>query len=179
MQFWSTLHAWHDHFTWWEACPIVSLHHRHLLLLCSSSLLPFSWISLSAQTRPCRKQFLRCVAHEIFFPSSLCWPPTDSERVSYASFTPTLQSVQIWFQTVQCLMFLLYLLLLVFKFIDLGGVGIGTWWSFWFSTFPFFYISDQVLKTDKNSDIIFEVRGRRWTGLQLLWGMASLLFIKV
>jgi hypothetical protein len=47
-------------------------------------------------------------------------------------FTPTLQSAQIWFQTVQCLMFLPYLLVQVFKFIDLGGIGIGTWWSFWF-----------------------------------------------
>jgi hypothetical protein len=36
-----------------------------------------------------------------------------------------------------------------------------------------------VLKTDENSEVIFEVRGRRWTDLQFLWGMASLLFIKV
>jgi hypothetical protein len=45
------------------------------------------------------------------------------------------------------------LLVRVFEFVDLGGVGIDTWWSFWFSTFSFFYISDQVLKTNKNRNV--------------------------
>jgi hypothetical protein len=35
------------------------------------------------------------------------------------------------------------------------------------------------LKTDENNDVIFEVRGWRCTSLQFLWGMTSLLFIKV
>jgi hypothetical protein len=55
----------------------------------------------------------------------------DSNRVSCAHITPTLQPV---------LMFLTYLLAWVLKFIDLGGVGIDTWWSFWISNFAFFYI---------------------------------------
>jgi hypothetical protein len=62
-------------------------------------------------------------------------PPTDSERVSYAHSTSALQSVQSWFQTARRSMFLLYLLVRVYKFIDLGCVRTDTWWSFWFSTF--------------------------------------------
>jgi hypothetical protein len=54
----------------------------------------FHKFSSSVQIRPCRKQYLPCVVHEIVFPSSIYSPPTDSDRVSYARSTPALQSVQ-------------------------------------------------------------------------------------
>ena len=44
------------------------------------------------------------------------------------------------FQNAQRRMFLSYLLLRVFKFIDLGCVGTGIWWSFRISTFSSLYI---------------------------------------
>jgi hypothetical protein len=152
-----------------RSLPNRLLHHHPLLLLCSSLLLLLSWIFLSVQIISCSKQLLQLVVHEIVFPQSVYSPPIDSDRVSYAHFTTTLQSVQIWFQTAQHLMFLPYLLVQFFKIIDLGGVGIRTLWSFWFQTFAFFYISDQVLKPDENSDVVFEVRWWWCTRLQFLW----------
>jgi hypothetical protein len=54
-------------------------------------------------------------------------------------------------------------------FIDLGCIGTGTWWSFWFSTFSSLNMSDQVLKLMKTATSVFVVRWRWCTGLQLLW----------
>jgi hypothetical protein len=70
-----------------------------------------------------------------------------------------------------------YLLVQVFKFIDLGCIGIGTWWSFWFSTFSSLNKSDQDLEIDENSDICF------WGSVTVMHvfaiplGMTSLLLI--
>ena len=55
------------------------------------------------------------------------------------------------FQNVQRSIFLSYLLVRVFKFIDLGCVGTGIWWSFWISTFCFLYSSEHVLKLMKTA----------------------------
>jgi hypothetical protein len=81
----------------WEACPNVSLHHHHLLHR-TLSLPLLSQIFLSVQIRPCRKQYLPCVVHEIFFPSSIYSPPTDSDRVSYARSTPALNMSKVDFR---------------------------------------------------------------------------------
>ena len=45
------------------------------------------------------------------------------------------------FQNAQRPMFLPYLRVRVFKFIDLECVGMGIWWSFWISTFCILYSS--------------------------------------
>jgi hypothetical protein len=57
------------------------------------------------------------------------------------------------FQTAQHSMFLTYLFVQVIKFVDLGCVGIKTWWSLWFLTFASLYMSYQVLKIDENSNV--------------------------
>jgi sensor histidine kinase YesM len=82
-----------------------------------------------------------------------------------------------WFQTAHCSMFLSYLLVRVFKFIDLGCVRIGTWWSFWFSTFSSLNMSYQVLKIDENSDVWGLVTVMH--GFAIPLGMTSLLLIYV
>jgi hypothetical protein len=51
-----------------------------------------------------------------------------------------------WFQTAQRSICLPYLFVRVFNFVDLGRVGIGTWWSFWFLTLYSLYLSYQVLQ---------------------------------
>ena len=55
------------------------------------------------------------------------------------------------FQNAQRSMFLPYLLVGVFKFIDLKCVGMGIWWSFWILTFCFLYSSEHVLKLMKTA----------------------------
>ena len=55
------------------------------------------------------------------------------------------------FQNAQRPMFVPYLLVRVFKFIDLGCVGTGISWSFWISTFCFLYSSKHVLKLMKTA----------------------------
>jgi hypothetical protein len=65
----------------------------------------------------------------------------------------------------QC--FLPYLLVQVLKFIDLGCVGTGTWWSFWFSTFSSLNMPDQLLKIDENSDVCF------WGSVTVMHGFAT------
>jgi hypothetical protein len=77
-----------------------------------------------------------------------------------------LQCFQSWFQTARHSIFLPYLLVRVFKSIDLGCVGTVTWWSFWFSTYSSFNMSDQVLKIDENSYVCF------WGSVTLMHGFA-------
>jgi hypothetical protein len=90
-----------------------------------------------------------------------------------------LQSVKNWFQIAQRPMFLPYLLVRVFKFVDLGGVGIRTLWSFWFSIFPSLYMSDQVLKIDEDNDVRTRDSGKAMHGFVIPQDMTSLFLIKV
>jgi hypothetical protein len=83
------------------------------------------------------------------------------------------------FQTAHRSMFLSYLLVRVFKFIDHGCVGTGTWWSFWFSTFSSSNMSDQVLKIDENNDVRFWGLVTVMHGFAIPLGMTSLLLIYV
>ena len=55
------------------------------------------------------------------------------------------------FQNAQRPKFLPYLLVRVFKFIDLECVGMEIWWSFWISTFCFLYSSEHILKLMKTA----------------------------
>src|SRR6185503_4936223 len=79
------------------------------------------------QNRTYTETLLHCEVHEFFFPTSPYSPKIDSEQESYVHFIPALQSE---FQNAQHPKFLSYLLVRVFKFIDLRYIGMGISWSF-------------------------------------------------
>ena len=89
--------------------PILASHRRRLLQFLVVPLLPH--------------------LHEFFFPTSPYSPKIDSKQESYVHFIPVLQSVPN-FRTRSVQSFLPYLLVRVFKFIDLGCVGTGILWTF-------------------------------------------------
>ena len=72
------------------------------------------------------------------------------------------------FQNAQRPMFLPYLLVRVFKLIDLGCVGTGISWSFWISTFYSLYISVHVQNLMKTAGLPLEL-WRCWRIWFLLW----------
>ena len=72
------------------------------------------------------------------------------------------------FQNAQRPIFLPYLLVRVFKFIDLGCVGMGISWSFWISTFCSLYISVHVKNLMKTAGLALEL-WRCWRIWFLLW----------
>jgi len=72
------------------------------------------------------------------------------------------------FQNAQRPKFLPYLLVQVFKFIDLGCVGTGISWSFWISTFSSLYISFHVQNSMKTAGLALEL-WRCWRIWFLLW----------
>ena len=73
------------------------------------------------------------------------------------------------FQNAQRPMFLPYLLVRVFKFIDLECVGMRIWWSFWISTFCFFVQLWTCSQIDENSCILLGFR-RCWRSwLKFFW----------
>ena len=72
------------------------------------------------------------------------------------------------FQNAQRPKFLPYLLVRVFKFIDLGCVGTGISWSFWISTFYSLYISVHVQNLMKTAGLALEL-WRCWRIWFLLW----------
>ena len=82
------------------------------------------------QNRTYTETLLHCEVHEFSFSTSPYSPKIDSEQESYVHFIPVLQSCPDEFQNAQRPMFLPYLLVRVFKFIDLGCVGTGISWSF-------------------------------------------------
>ena len=61
------------------------------------------------------------------------------------------------FQNMQRPMFLPYLLVWVFKFIDLGWVGTGISWSFWISTFSSLYVSVPVQNLMQTAGLALEL----------------------
>ena len=72
------------------------------------------------------------------------------------------------FQNAQRPKFLPYLLVRVFKFIDLGCVGTGISWSFWISTFSSLYASVHVQNLMKTAGLALEL-WRYWRIWFLLW----------
>src|SRR6185312_4341305 len=86
--------------------------------------------SFNFQNRTCTKTLLHCEVHEFSFSTSPHSPKIDSEQESYVHFIPALQSAPNEFQNAQRPMFLPYLLVRVFKFIDIGCIGTGISWSF-------------------------------------------------
>ena len=85
--------------------------------------------SFNFQNRICTETLLHCKVHEFSFPTSPHSPKIDSEQESYVYFIPALQYVPN-FRTRSVQIFLPYLLVRVFKFIDPGCVGTGILWSF-------------------------------------------------
>jgi hypothetical protein len=166
MQPWSTLHAWHDHL-----CSMRSFPNH--LIASSSSPSPSHFIAASSFTNfpLCPGQTMeRTIA-------SMCgaWSCLSIKYLITPNGLPSSELCPIysgaaicpsWFQTAHCSMFSPYLLVRVFKFIDLGCVGTSTWWSFWFSTFSSLNMSDQVLKIDENSDVRF------WGWVTVMHGFA-------
>ena len=72
------------------------------------------------------------------------------------------------FQNAQRPKFLPYLLVWVFKFIDLGCVGMGISWSFWISTFYSLYVSIHAQNLMKTAGLALEL-WRCWRIWFLLW----------
>ena len=72
------------------------------------------------------------------------------------------------FQNAQCPKFLPYLLVWVFKFIDLGCVGMVISWSFWISTFSSLYVSVHAQNLMKTAGLALEL-WRCWRIWFLLW----------
>ena len=72
------------------------------------------------------------------------------------------------FQNAQRPKFLPYLLVRVFKFIDLGCVGMEISWSFWISTFSSLYVSVPVQNLMKTAGLALEL-WRCWRIWFLLW----------
>ena len=72
------------------------------------------------------------------------------------------------FQNAQHPMFLPYLLVRIFKFIDLGCVGMGISWSFWISNFSSLYVSVHVQNLMKTAGLALEL-WRCWRIWFLLW----------
>jgi hypothetical protein len=99
------------------------------------------------QNRTCTKTPLQVEVHEIIFTTSHRTHETGSEQESCVHFTLAMQSGQGWFQTAQRSMFLLYVLVRVFKIDDSWCVGKKVWRSFWILNFLPLYISDHVLKS--------------------------------
>jgi hypothetical protein len=97
--------------------------------------------------RTCTETPIQVEFHEIIFPTSHRTHEMGSEQESCAYFTPAMQSVQGWFQTAQCSMFLPYLLVRVFKIDDSCCVGKKVWRSLWILNFLPLYISEHVLKS--------------------------------
>jgi hypothetical protein len=82
------------------------------------------------QNTTCTETPIQVEVYEIIFPTSHRTHKTGSEQESCAYFTPAMQSVQSWFQTVQRSMFLSYLLVRVFKIDDSWCIGKKVWRSF-------------------------------------------------
>ena len=73
------------------------------------------------------------------------------------------------FQNAQHSMFLPYLLVRVFKFIDLGCVGTEIWWSFWISTFLLLVELWTCSPIDENSCVLLGFRRCWWSWLKFFW----------
>ena len=82
----------------------------------------FTNFSFNLHNRTCTETLLHCEVHEFSFPTSPYSHKIDSEQESYVHFIPALQSVSN-FRTRSVQIFLPYLLVRVFKFIDLGCIG--------------------------------------------------------
>jgi hypothetical protein len=120
------------------------------------------------QNRTCTETPLQVEVYEIIFPTSYHTHETGSEQESCGYFTPAMQSVQGWFQTAQRSMFPPYILVRVSKIDNSWCVGKNIWRSFLILTFLPLYISDHVLKPNRNSD--FPLKPCRWLTILIAIG---------
>ena len=148
--------------------PIIASHRRRLLQFLVVPLLPHlhEFFSFNFQNRTCTETLLHCEVHEFSFPTSPHSPKIDSEQV--CPFRPSAAICPDEFQNAQRPMFLPYLLIRVFKFIDLWCVGTGISWSFWISTFYSLYVSVHVQNLMKTAGLALEL-WRCWRIWFLFW----------
>ena len=120
--------------------PIIASHRRRLLQFLIVPLLPhlhefffqFPEQNLYWNIAPLRSARI-FLSNESLFAQNWFW--TRELCLFYPS-----AAICFEFQNAQRPKFLPYLLVRVFKFIDLECVGMGIWWSFWISTFCFLYM---------------------------------------
>ena len=149
--------------------PIIASHRRRLLQFLIVSLLPhlhefffqFPEQNIYWNIAPLRSAW-------IFLSNESSFAQNWFRTRELCPFHPSAAICPDEFQNVQRPMFLPYLLVRVFKFIDLGCVGTGISWSFWISTFSSLYASVHVQNLMKTAGLALE-HWRCWRIWFLLW----------
>ena len=148
--------------------PIIASHRRRLLQFLVVPLLPhlhnfffqFPEQNLYWNIAPLRSARI-FLSNESLFAQN--WFRTRELCPFYPSATICFE-----FQNAQRPKFLPYLLVRVFKFIDLRCVGMGISWSFWISTFSSLYVSVHAQNLMKTAGLALEL-WRCWRIWFLLW----------